>query len=265
MKGARVLLTAAFILIFSSAYAYSAKVIGLEGKVMIRENKDAVWSDAAVGDALGAGSEVQTFTASSCTMAFDDEKKNVVALKEDSNIRIESISPGNIFLSEGRVFSLIKNIERKSSFEIRTPTVTAGARGTGWSVSKIADTSRVKCFEDRVNIKANDKSGNEVRVFDLKKGFGVAVDENGSPGAVFELVKQDLWQWNEFRRDLDKLRQSKESVSKDGRESLGILEDETEHQDLRQEQESSFHEDEYLEERRESEDNTSGGGSITSP
>jgi hypothetical protein len=186
-------------------FAQTAKVIDLKGEVLVKQDVMTAWQRAKVNMLLGREAEVETKKNALCTLAFDEEQKNILTIKENSRIKIENVSPGNVFLPEGRVFSLIKNLSKGQTFQIRTPTAIAGARGTGWITGFTAGSASALCFEDTVFMQGLDNSGNPIGEQDLNRGSGLNVGPGGVFGGIFTLRDSDYREWNDFSGYVDGL------------------------------------------------------------
>ena len=135
-----------FIVIFSGlALAQEARVVSFKGNVLVKENKISKWKKAHENMRLGPDVQIKTKGNSICTLTFDENKKSIVTIEKASAVKIESVQPGSIFLSKGRVFALIKNINESKKFEVKTPTAVAGARGTGWMTEFDGKKTSVSC------------------------------------------------------------------------------------------------------------------------
>ncbi|MBU1147232.1 MAG: FecR family protein [Candidatus Omnitrophica bacterium] len=195
------------ILFCACVYAQSARVIDLKGPVLVKEGLGPDWGEAKLNMLLDKDAEVQTKKNARCTLAFDEEQKNIVTIKEDSRIKIESVDPGEIFLLEGRVFSLIEDLAKTKTekFEIRTPTAVAGVRGTGWITDFHNGVSSILCFLDTVYTQGLDEDGNVTGEEDTPGGQGRSVGPDGSVGDAGPLGDADYGEWNGFMGYLDGL------------------------------------------------------------
>lgn len=226
------------ILCAPALFAQSAKIIDLKGAVTVKQERDSDWEKAKINTLLYREAEVKTEKKSECTLAFDDEIENILTIKENSHIKLESILPGNIYLPEGRVFSLIDNISKIQNFEIKTPTAIAGVRGTGWLSSFLNNNSSFSCFEDNVNIEGTDSQGKKTGKKNLPAGFGLNVGPGGNIGDLFNLGAKDLKEWQDFKENMQNLKKffAKGAGSWPGgsgwQNPLGDLKDE--HRDLLQ-------------------------------
>lgn len=237
------------LLISPCVFAQSAKIIDAKGKVSVKKDTNSTWQTAKINMLLEKNAEIQTKSKSECTLAFDEELKNILTVKENSYVKLENIKPGKINLPEGRVFSLIENIKEIEKFEIRTPTVVAGVMGTGLGVASGKSGSTVLCFQDNIYTKGLDKKGNVTSKKDLSAGFGMDVDENGQSGDLFKLDRENLNRWNEFKENITEV---KENLRTKETPDLGLdsLKDTSSLGELRQERTDTRRET-ILEERRQ--------------
>jgi len=180
------------------AFAQAAKIVDLGWQVNVKKDAASAWEKAKINMLLEKGAEIETKHGSYCTLAFDEERKNIVTIKQDSLIKIESIKPGNIFLPKGRVFSIITNLSKAEKFQIRTPTAIAGARGTGWATGYGGANTSAKCFKDTAYVQGLDEAGNLAGEQDLPSGMGLDIGGGGRFGELYQLGDQDYTEWGDF-------------------------------------------------------------------
>lgn len=223
-----------------TVFAQVAKIVDFGGKVMVKLDASGGWNKARLNMILNKDAEVETRENAYCTLAFDEEQKNIVTLKQNSRIKIDSIKPGVLYLPQGRVFSLIKNLAKNEKFQVRTPTAIAGARGTGWVTQYDGTCSSEKCFDDVIFIQGLDAQGNTSAETDLLRGNGMDVCGGGKLGPRYPLSDDDHKEWNDFQGYCDDL--GGRGDGGDGEE--GAL------QDTRDEQRDDLR-DKYAEERHQ--------------
>src|SRR5262245_57335859 len=100
--------------------AAQAVIVEIKGKAYFRSDPKNEWQEAKVGQKIAAKEELKTPSLSSCSLAFDDDKENIVTVKESTTIKVESVAPGHVFLPEGRIFTLINDLPDNQKFELRT-------------------------------------------------------------------------------------------------------------------------------------------------
>jgi hypothetical protein len=255
------------IVIVPFAFCQIAEIIDIKGEVEIRKPGAIYWQVAQLHMLLAPNSQVKTARASECTLAFDEDLKNIVTIKANSLITIENVRPGKIFLPEGRVFSLIEQLSKYEEFIIRTPTAIAGARGTGWSTGAWEDGTDVKCFEDDVFVRGLDQQGNVTGEQDLFSGFGLGVGRDGGIGDPFGLTNRDRSEWRDFKDNAEDRRQDRERGRRGSREGragadrgfgdVDDIRDTDTLDDLRDEKRQDF-KDSWFEDFREEWDISSG-------
>lgn len=215
--------TAIILLFSSSVFAQSAKIVDLKGKVSVKKELSAAWQEAKINMLLSKSAEIKTAKDSLCTLAFDEELKNIMTIKENSQVKLESIIPAKVFLPEGRVFSLIDNLSSIEKFEVRTPTAIAGARGTGFSVENLNGQTLTSCYKHFVYVMGLDKQGNTGEVKELAEKFGITINPDGSWEGPFGLSPEALKEWQDFVGYLESLG----SDGQDEGDSLGMAQDES--------------------------------------
>ncbi|MEW6170872.1 MAG: FecR domain-containing protein [Candidatus Omnitrophota bacterium] len=232
----------------SSVFAQTAKIIDAKGKVLIKKDAKSAWEKIKINAILDKNAEIQTKAKSECVIAFDEELKNILTLKENSYIKIEDIKPGKINLPQGRVFSLIEDIKNIEKFEIRTPTAVAGVMGTGLGIVSSLTGSSIMCFQDKVYTQGLDKNGKLTGKEVLREGIGINTDENGNLSDTFELGKDNLDNWNEFKENINEIKENLGNKEVDL--DMGSFKDTGALGELRQERTETIRET-VLEERRE--------------
>lgn len=169
-------------------WALEASFISYEGKVQYKEAPASEWKDASKDAKLPQGAEILTGSNSNCRIRVGSAD-SALHIQQDSRAVLTSLSPVKVSLESGKLFALARNLGRGSSFEVRTPTAIAAARGTGWG----QDAGSVKVFEDTVDVQGAG-GGQE----DVGEGKGIEIGEDGKLGEIFDLSDQDKGQWKDF-------------------------------------------------------------------
>jgi hypothetical protein len=196
MKRALVIFSLVQIFLFTNfSLAQTARIIDIKGKVLIKKQVNHFWQKAKLNMLLDNAAEVKTKEESLCTLAFDEKWENILTIKENSHIKIDNVWPANIFLPEGRVFSLINNLSKTEKFQIRTPTAIAGARGTGWVTNYKNKQTGVLCFEETVYIQGMDAFGNITDEAELSSGWAIDVKEGGLLGQKYLIGTEENAEW----------------------------------------------------------------------
>jgi len=244
MKKIAVFFILALFLLPAHAFAQStAKIIDVRGEVLVKKEAEAEWQKAKINMLLSKDAEVETKSNSQCTLAFDEEIKNILTLKENSHIKIEEVKPGNIFLQEGRVFSLIENLAKQEKFEIRTPTAIAGARGTGWITDFIGGLTSVWCFKGNIYFLVYNEMGEVEKEIIIPHDTGITSDIKN----FFQLTDEDYELWDDFMLYIEGL------LGAGGEEGGEGTEGAEPGEDIRQEGQEDFRDEGSLERRLEEE------------
>ena len=180
-----------------------ARVIFVKGDVKVQKAAQAGWIAAKEDMLLTDGDTAKTGKGAAIELSFDNEKKNVVRLEENSTAILRGKMLKQIELPQGRIRSLVKSLRKESSFEIKTPTVVAGARGSGWDVDTSEKKDNVKAFEDEIFVRSYDQQGKLIKEIYVREGWEVAIERFQAPGELIELTSNDRNDWNSWREDLN--------------------------------------------------------------
>lgn len=172
-----------------------AEIISTTGEVKLLPAASRDWISAQVGMKVKEGDIIKTMDSSSAELAFGEGLNNILNIFANSQLVISRLEPGLVKLEEGRVFSLIQKISRGSTFEVRTPTAVAGARGTGWGVSHNGGQSDISGFERSVYVAGLGSSGELLGRADMNAGSKTSVLQGSGPGAFLPLTDNEKYEW----------------------------------------------------------------------
>ncbi|MFH1621834.1 MAG: FecR family protein [Candidatus Omnitrophota bacterium] len=230
----------------NNLYAQDLKIVDIKGEVLLRPREISTWREAVMGEILYQDYELQTKENSECTISFDDNLDKVLTLKENTQIKIEDIINIVIKLSKGRVFSLLENMGKEETFQIRTPTAVAGPRGTGLKVEVVEGTTFAVCYDGKIYVGGLDKDGNLVFEEIIGEGTGAQVFEGKLE--LFELTDEDKEEWNRFMDFIQDLKDKfgeDEGFHNEGAQNVD---------EMRDEQRDDFREEIIRQLRKEKED-----------
>jgi hypothetical protein len=165
-------------------------VLASTGKVEYRESASSEWKPIGGRVVLKEGSMIVTGPESFCEIGFVEGSQSVVRVAADSLAVIVSVDPARIDLQNGRLFSLVKNLRKSSSFSVSTPTAVASVRGTGWEQTA----ERITVFDDAVRVE-----GKNGETANIGEGTGVPIGRDGDLGELFPVSAQALLDWNAFK------------------------------------------------------------------
>ena len=191
-------------------YSLSAKELEKEARVIFTKGDAKVekagkpgWVNAKEGMLLADGDTAKTGKSSVIELSFDKENKNLVRLEENSTMILHGKMLNQIELPQGRIRSLVKSLKKETSFEIKTPTIIAGARGSGWDVDTTGKRDNVKAFEDEIFVQSYDQQGKLIKEIYVREGWEVTIDRFQAPGELIELTDRDKNDWSSWRDDLN--------------------------------------------------------------
>ncbi|MFA5094257.1 MAG: FecR domain-containing protein [Candidatus Omnitrophota bacterium] len=203
----------------------TAKVIFVEGDVNIQKSGKVSWDPAKEGMMLSDGDSARTGKESAIEISFDKDGKNVIRLEESSTAILRGKSLNRIELPQGRIRSLVKSLKKEASFDIKTPTIVAGARGSGWDVIVRDNKDNVKAFEDEIFVQSYDQQGKLIKEIYVREGWEVFIDRFQAPGELIELTKKDLGDWSSWRGELNEHLERGKSSSSDRSGQFGNLQE----------------------------------------
>ncbi len=189
-------------LIFAKELVREAKVILVKGDVNIQKAGKTEWLKAKEGMVLVDGDTAKTGKNSAVEIAFDRDKKNLVRLEENSTAILRGKMLKRVELPQGKIRFVVKSLKRGSSFEIKTPTVVAGARGSGGDVIARENEDTVRAQEDELFVQSFDEQGNLIQEISLTEGMEVNIERFEAPGEIMEITGADRSDWGSWKEDL---------------------------------------------------------------
>ncbi|MFH1867763.1 MAG: FecR family protein [Candidatus Omnitrophota bacterium] len=119
---------------FSQGLPKEVSITAMSGEVLVLKTDATDWEPAQPGDILSEGDSIKTLEGASARLQFP--LRGTIDLNEKTSMminRLEAAEGGKIetSLSRGRIKTNIeKFLDKKSTFEVRTPTAVAGVVGT---------------------------------------------------------------------------------------------------------------------------------------
>lgn len=118
-----------------------ATISSFRGAVQVRKAGQS-WTPAQVGMVLYRGDQVKTEEQGFAEVAIDDGKTGTVEIDSASLFKLDILDLNHetgdkitlLDLAMGRVLVHAEKLQGKSKFEVKTPTSTAGVRGTTFEV-----------------------------------------------------------------------------------------------------------------------------------
>ena len=189
------------------ASAQEAQIVSIEGTVYVKENASSKWEKAVKGQFLKADAEIKTANNGKCIVTFNKDRNSSITIRNKTNVKIEEILPGSVFLSKGRVFTLIRNLEKVGDFKVKTPTAITGARGTGWMTEFENGITSVSVFEDNVSVAGLDKNGEILSQTNVGEDFHTSIPPNGELSQIEPVSETGKQEWRAEVNTLEKIRE----------------------------------------------------------
>jgi hypothetical protein len=186
------------------------EVVSFSGTVEVRRDGSFDYQAAEEGMLLVSGDTIKTGAGASAILGFDEEDRNIVRVEENTTSVIVLKGDEKIELLQGEVFSIIQSLPTGTSFEVRTPTAVAGARGTEWATRYDGQETQVEAYEDMPFVKMIDEKGNLGEEMKVVTGYATRVAKFAPPARMSEIPAARRQQWQDqrqaMRQDLQGIR-----------------------------------------------------------
>jgi len=208
MKKRRIILSVVALILFGlffTSFLPAATIVYIKGKVQVQRSKERGWRKAKVGTSVDIGDKLRTAARSMADIVLDDAQKNLIRVEEKTLLAFDSTSLKQINrldISHGKVYANIENLEEGLAFEVKTPSVVSGVRGTGWSVDSGEKQDEIAVFEDKVYLRAFDQQNKLVEEITIPEGYKVITERFQKPGKLIKLTEKELEYWNEFKMEV---------------------------------------------------------------
>ncbi len=178
----------------------AGSVVKMKGKVYYQPKGENLWLPAEVNSPVYPGDKVKTGENSDCEIVFDDG--TALRVETNSQVTLNSIMADDtlnlkrfdVGVEVGRVLSNLEKFARpESKFEMRTPSVVVGVRGTKFTADIIKDrTTTVAVFEGTVIVAPLTAPGEEALGINLGEGKQTIVKPGEEPSIIVDLSKEFL-------------------------------------------------------------------------
>lgn len=160
----------------------------VKGYVAIRSKADTEWAPLRIGDNVREGFSIKTGPESAVELVFEDETSMFIKADTVMDLSVSRKSPlhfvRELFLSAGSAITKLRAATGQvKSFDIRTPSAVATARGTQYRTSVDNDNSmRSEVLEGKVDVEAMKLA------VQVNKGEGTLVKKGERPLAPRKLL-----------------------------------------------------------------------------
>lgn len=174
-----------------------AEVVFVQGKVSVQRLGDAAQTPVAIGMVARPSDTFRTSAQSSVSLRFVDGSRLLIV--PDSQMTMEQllvygrtgISDTRLRVDRGSVDTrVVPNAARAPAFEVRTPAINLGVRGTDFRVhvADSGDSARVEVLEGRVGAGREETPGASASTVLVDAGFGTVTERDQAPGTPFPLL-----------------------------------------------------------------------------
>jgi hypothetical protein len=158
------------------------------------------------GMALEDGARLTTGEESYADITFDASGKNVVRVRENSQMVLKLEGADKIELIDGEVFAVLENLKRGETFRIKTPCATCGARGTAWDAKTGADVTEVLVLRGRVFVRGTNRDGSVMEgELLVDEGLATRVRKFERPEKIEKISEERL---TKLEKDIEPLMRS---------------------------------------------------------
>jgi hypothetical protein len=187
------------------------KVFVVRGDVKIkRAEGPSTWQKMEASTILKKGDIVETAEGSSVDVVLGENTDKAVKLEEKSHLEFQEINPAYLNLSKGKVRVMLKKLEPKSSFTVKTPTAISGAKGTAWSAQTSGDRTKICVFESDVLVRGVDAAGKpNTRKYITSEGTEREIERGKPVSEARKVSESEMEDWRYWNNNVAFLRDGK--------------------------------------------------------
>ena len=185
--------SAAYLSFPAQAAEESVNVISCAGEVKLIPSTGMEAVVCRGGMRLEEGSRIITGKGSYVEIAFDRTGRNIVKIKENSEVVVKLDGSEKIELIDGEILAMLRKLKRREAFRVRTPCATCGARGTDWSTKTDGKVTDIAVLSGKVFVRGIKVDGSVMeKEFWVKKGFERRIKRFEHPGAMEKISEARL-------------------------------------------------------------------------
>lgn len=187
------------------------KTFLVKGDVKIKKAEGGSgWQRMETSTVLEKGDAVETAAGSSVEIIIGRNTDRAIEIKENSRVEFREINPTSLDLPEGEIQALVRKLEPKSSFKVKTPTAICGVKGTGWAVAAKPDKTRVSVFENEIFVQELAPSGKpRMKQHIAAAGTQRTIPKDESISEAEKIGEGDLQSWEYWSKNMVFLREGK--------------------------------------------------------
>ncbi len=179
------------------------EVVFSSGAVEVDPSGHDGFQMAKEGMLLSTGAVIRTSAGSYAQLSFDEDDQNIVRVEENTTAVVIIKDNEKIELLKGEVFAIIHKLPSGTSFEIKTPTAVAGARGTEWVTRFNNDMTEVEAYDDNPFVKTIDEKGQvSQEETPVKTGYATSVKRFERPKEFKQIPVHRQQRWQALRQEV---------------------------------------------------------------
>ena len=178
-----------------------ATIASFEGNVLVQFPGEK-WIPAQRVMPVHADVSIKTGSDSYCDIALDGSFENIVSIGPETSITLGAHLQ-SLRIRKGRVFTILTRLAPGSSFEVRTPIASGGARGTAWE-TVFQKGAMFNVTEDTITVTGFDAVGKKTETKPVGPAMTVAVDRHGRVGDIQALSEGDAARLHAWRQRIEK-------------------------------------------------------------
>lgn len=169
------------------------RVMGFSGNVKLCPSPGADVVQCQEGMVLDEGATITAGEDEYVDIAVDKDGRNIVRVKENSEVMLRMTGDERVELIHGKVFLLLRDLKSGEKFRVRTPTAVCGARGTGWIMEASEDVTIVSVFDGIVRVHGRSADGSMMPEEHLvSEGHIIEIKKNEQPSKAEKMSELDI-------------------------------------------------------------------------
>lgn len=196
--------------------ADKAVILFMEGDAKIKERDAKEWKAAKGGTILSSGDRLMVEPKSWVELGLGNNYPNIVRVQQMTVVEFTSLKPVEMNLLYGELRILVEKLDKKETFDIKTPVSVCGVRGTGWDTNTDGKMAYVDVFENDIYF-SNLSKANRTNIEAGKRGI---ILDPTKPIIIKDVPRGRMLDWEAWKEGLIKRRKGARRAPKE--KALGI-------------------------------------------
>ncbi|MFH0732945.1 MAG: FecR family protein [Candidatus Omnitrophota bacterium] len=190
-----------------AAVFQKAEPFFVKGTAKIKSKQESQWRDIAKDTIIRDGDTITTLKNANIEIKFGQSQENYLLAAANTTVEIKRLDKkGNkkVFLRQGKTVALVKKLDEKSTFELRTPQAICGVLGTGFDAETTENITVIRVYEGQVYIKGINKLGFPMREeMPIGAGKKVKISKDEAEKQISDLTDDEKKAWVMLRDSID--------------------------------------------------------------